>query len=159
MCSLEEAIHKTAKEFSEGTKGLAIRIGVRPGNLQNKVDPGMPDHVLNVNEALSMMLVANDFRILEVLAHETGHGVVPLPKTEFPGDLDMLTAWAEWSTEIGETAAALKEALAGGSITRAKADKIKRELIEDFQKGMALFGVVDKSVEPDEKVTPIKRAK
>ena len=159
MTPLQEAIYKTAHDFKGGARALAMRINAHPGTFNNKVDPSMPSHVININEALAVMLVAHDYRILEVLAHETGHALYQLPAVEFPADMDMLSAWADWQNEIAETVRALRSSIDDNKITQAELRTVKKELIEDLQKGLAMLAVMEGMAEPEDKVTPIKRAK
>lgn len=163
MTPLEEAIWLTAKEYRDGddrgAKALAERINARPGTFSNKCDPGMPEAVININEAKSMMLVTHDYRILEVLAHETGHALFSIPKMEFPADMDFFASWADWQEEVAQTVRELRESINDGKITQGELRTVKRELIEDLQKGLAMLAVMEGMAEPDEKVTPIRKAK
>lgn len=51
----------------------------------------------------------------------------------------LLDAWAEWDAECGETAQAIRNALSNNVITRKELEKIKSEMVEDFQKELELL--------------------
>jgi len=160
---LERAVYDTAHGFvnaatgRRGVVGLADVIGVRATTLQNKVNPREEFSHVTLNEARSMMLATGDHSILHRLADDVGEACVPLPSFEFAADADLLDAWADWQADIGETAATAKAALADKRVTLAEVEAIRRELIEDFEKGLAMLDVFKGMAELDDTVVSIKR--
>jgi hypothetical protein len=152
---LDQAIYETVhgyKDPNSGKKGvqpLAKMTGMIPSTLQNKSDRKQDTHHLSVKEARAVMLVTNDFRILQAMASEVGYAAVPLPANAFPADMDMLGAWADWSAEIAQTVEQVKSALEDGTITQEEILAILMELIEDFERGLEMLDVLKGMAEPD----------
>nr|VFK14573.1 MAG: Phage regulatory protein CII (CP76) [Candidatus Kentron sp. LFY] len=154
MEELDLAIYETAKNYDggKGERGIAAlgrAIDAHSGLFQNKVNPSLPDHRLTLKEARAMMLVTGDLRILSVLAGELGHGIFPIPKTDCPADMDLMEAWANWQAEVAETVQKLRDSLQDGRITQEEIAQIKRELLEDFGKGMSMVKVLEGMAEPE----------
>jgi hypothetical protein len=141
---LDLAIYHTVHDYRapDGTRGpraLAPRLGVKPGTLSNKADPACDTHHLNVSEAAAVMLASGDCRILHSLAHLVHHIAIPLGDFSRVADLEVLNAYTELHREIGETAAAINEALRDGKITRPEYEMVRRELYEDARAGFELL--------------------
>lgn len=163
---LDQVIHKTAHNYKNkitgrrGCTAMADTIGMPRTTLQNKVNHNQEFAQLSIKEARSMMLAAGDVSILKVLCEQLGYAAVPLPNIDTPADTDLLAAWASWSEEFGQTAATIKEALEDNEITQAEVAKTKKEIIEDFEKGLALIAVLEGMAEPETtNVTQIKKTK
>ena len=162
---LDQAIYDTVHDYRDlhaggrGAAALARAIGMAGSTLQNKADRKQEFAHLSLQEARSIMLVSGDTRILSTLAEQLGYAAVPLPQIEAPADTDLLQVWADWSNEFGETAAAIKAALEDNKITQAEVAKVKRELIEDFETGLAIIDVLKGMAEPEDNVTHIDSIK
>jgi len=81
---------------------------------------------------------------------------VPLPTVEATADMDLLDAWAKWSAEFGETAETIKQALEDGRIEQHEVEAVRRELIEDFEKGLAIIDVLKGMAEPEPEAMVVK---
>ena len=153
---LDQAAYDTSHKFRDrdtnrkGLVALANRMNTNAATLQLKCDRKTDTHHLNIQEARAMMLITGDFSLLKTLAAEVGHAVVPLPTFDFAADSDLLTAWADWSAEFGETAETIKLSLEDGRITQAEVEKARAELVEDFEKGLAMLDVMKGMAEPEE---------
>jgi len=152
---LDQAVYDTVHDFVDersGRKGcvaLAETIGMRSSTLANKASRKEEHAHLNLHEARSVMLATGDVRILEALANSLGYACVPLPTIAATADMDLLDAWAKWSAEFGETAATIKQALEDGRIEHHEIAEVRRELIEDFEKGLAIIDVLKGMAEPE----------
>lgn len=154
---LDIAIYETVHEFRDpktgkrGALGLAPVIGMQSSTLSNKANPTQEFAHLTVREARSVMLASGDHRILHQLAADLGEACVPLPTLPFPADMDLLKAWAEWQRDVAETVQALRDALEshGGKIVASDIANVRRELIEDFEQGLALCDVLKGMQEPE----------
>ncbi|MDP1586307.1 MAG: hypothetical protein Q8M07_01065 [Prosthecobacter sp.] len=146
-----DTVHGFVDEASgrEGARGLGPVIGMKSGTLQNKANPNEEYTHLTLPEARSVMLATGDFRILQALAAELGQACVPLPTIQFPADCDLMVAWADWQAEIAQTVVVMRDSLADGKVTRSEVDRLRKELIEDFEKGLALLDVFRGMSEPD----------
>jgi hypothetical protein len=156
--ALAMAIYRTVHDWRpadpaqpRGAVGLAPLVGMRPGTLSNKADPAH-DSELTLREAIPVMRTAGDFQILAALAADVGHGIIPLGEFSKTHDLELLDLYAKHHAEIGETAAAIREALAApnGRISRKAVRQVRRELIEDAQTGLEFLSRLEALAEDDE---------
>lgn len=159
---MSRAIYDTVREFrspingARGGKALAAAMNVPTSTLLNKANPNSDYAHLTLPEARQVMLVSGDHRILHTLAHEVGEACVPMPTLDFPADSDLLASWAEWQSDIGQTAQKMKDVLEDGRVTTAEVDEVRLELMEDFERGLAMLDVLRGMAEPDVKVVPMK---
>jgi len=154
---LKQAFYDVVHDFPGKVPALAKRLNTNAGSLQNKVNRNNEHLYPNVSEFRATTLITQDFRALDQLNIDCGRISVPLPENEFPADLDLVQATADWQREVGETAGALHAAVKG-EITRTRVRKLRQELIEDYQRGLALVMVLEGMAEP-EPVTNIKEAR
>jgi hypothetical protein len=162
---LDQVVYDTVHNFKDkasggkGAAGLARAIGMQGSTLQNKADRKQEFAQLGLKEARSIMLVSGDTTILSTLCQQLGFAAVPLPHIDAPADTDLLDVWADWSEEFGETAASIKKALEDQKITMSEVANVRRELIEDFEKGLAIIDVLKGMAEPEDNVTQLSKVK
>ena len=113
-----------------GAGALAPIIGVSTNTLSNKVNPNLSTHHLSVNEALALMLSTADFSVLQALATETNHAVVPLPNDEMVSDAALLESYADLHKEFGDVAKAMSDSLKKDRITKKHVDIFNAEALE-----------------------------
>ena len=130
LSELDMAVYRTVHDFPGGAKALATYLSVRPGTLSNKADPACDTHHLNLSEALAIMLVSKDFRILRALALETNHGVIQLANLTGVSDMELLDAYTKMNQELGDVAGAMGRAFADRRLTHAEFNEISREMFE-----------------------------
>lgn len=107
--------------------------------LTNKVNHKQP-HQLTPAELVALQLASGDLRILNCMAAELDCAVVPLDtKLLGASDAELLGLWAECVVEEGETATAIRDALADGDIEPDEFERIQREIFEDFTAKLALL--------------------
>ena len=133
MDDLELAIYKTAHDHKGGVPALAKRLGCNAGTLQNKVDPGMPGHRLNIFEARAIMMTTGDHRILKALAADLGYIPIDAADRSTTSDVDLLTAYARLDKERGDVGARMRDALEDSRITREEVRKIRQEAREEIE--------------------------
>ena len=146
--SIEKTIYDTAHAHPGGAKQLAKEIGTQPGTFNNKCDPRMPGHILNINEVRKLLKVTGNHEILFELARERGYVCIDIPDYTGISDMELLNAWADWDAERGETGQAIKKSLEDTTITKDELNKIRKEMFEDFQKELALLSRLESLVEP-----------
>jgi len=152
---LDQVIYDTIHNYRDantGKKGpfaLAKVVNMSGATLQNKANRNEEYANLNVKEARSVMLGTKDFSILHALAAELSFAAVPLPVADFPADMDLMVAITEWTTDYGETAAAIRDALNDKKITRKELEVIRKELVQDFEKGIKILDVMEGMAEPE----------
>lgn len=163
---LDQAAYETVHNFKDentgkkGAIGVSAITGMRSSTVQNKASRTEEFAIFNIKEMRTVMLGTNDFRMLSTMNRECGFAMTPLPNFEaFSSDMDVLKAWAEWQAEIAETVQKMKNMIKDGVIERHEINEVKKELVEDFQKGIELVGVWEGMCEPEDNVTHIKEAK
>jgi len=130
---IEKAIYDTVHDFPGGAVKLAPRVNMNSGTLQNKADPRM-EHQLTVREALAIQTTTGDVRILRAEAQVLGYVCIALGDFSGVDDIELLNAYAAWTSEIGSTAASIVEALADRRVTRREYEAVNREMFADAQR-------------------------
>jgi len=142
MREVDAAAYKTVHAHG-GAEHLSNFLAVRPGTLNNKVDPGCETHYLGVREALVLQLVTE--------AAVLGGVFVPALDWSKVSDIQLLDAWANLQDEHGQTARCIRQSLDDSMITREELRSVRREMYQDFQAAMELLarleGLCD---EPDD---------
>ena len=139
LSELDMAVYNTVHDFPGGARALATYLSVRPGTLSNKADPACDTHHLNVSEALAIMLVADDYRILHALAVETHHGLIQLSDLTGTSDMELLDAYTRMNKELGDVAAAMGRAFADRILTRTEYGGIRREIFQAINAQLELL--------------------
>ncbi len=134
--ALGEAQYRVVHEFPGGARALAPLVGMNVGTLLNKVNPSMGSHHLSLREAVAISHTTGDYRILHACAQPLHHVCIPLVEFEGMSDAALLDAYARYHADLGETAQAIRDALADGRVTRRELDRVKREFHEDVQAGL-----------------------
>lgn len=151
---LDKAAYDTVHDYTnprtgkKGAVGLGPVVGMPHSTLQNKVNPSMDFQHLTLKESRTLMLATGDHRMLRQLARDLGEACVPLPSLDVVGDLDVLEALTEWQAETGETAQKVRDIYADKRIELGEVEELRRELIEDFEKGLALLDRIRAQAEP-----------
>jgi len=146
---LDKAKYAVVHDFKpRGALSLAPLVRMNPGTLSNKVNPSIDTHHLTVDEAVSIQAISGDCRILRAEAAALGHVCWKLPEVIFGSDVELLNAYADWTREIGETAASIQKLLEG-RITRDKLAEVHREMDEDFRAALMLFARFERLRDPD----------
>ncbi len=136
---LAAAKYAVVHDYPGGARALAPLVGKSPAVLSNKVNPTLDTHHLSVDESVTIQAVARDYRILQAEARVLGHVCIPMPADLPCSDVKILNAYADWTADIGETAQAIKAALADPHVSRERLREIKREIHEDNQRALVLF--------------------
>lgn len=138
--NITQAIYDTVHQYKPGgARGLAEKLGVRPGIFNNKCDPNFPDALPNISEIVEIIKETKNPDILHVLAAELSYVCVKIEDWSGVADMELLDAWAEWDAERGETVQEIRDSLSNSVITKKEFEKIKSEMFEDFQKELELL--------------------
>jgi hypothetical protein len=132
MDSLDAAMRAVVYGYPGGAVALARALGMRPHVLNNKVNPHMGHH-LTLEEAVRIQREARDCRILFEEARLLGYCCMAVGRMERVSGGELLTAWADWHTALGQTATAIKAALASGRVTKKAINRIRLEMVEDMR--------------------------
>lgn len=137
MDDLDLAIYRVVHDHPGGAAKLAPLVGMNAGTLNNKADPAMESHQLTVRQAVAIQHATSTRRVLEAEAQLLGCAVVPLGDYHQLSDMELLEAYAEWHAEVGETAEAIRDAVAERMITRERVRRVRREIHEDAARALA----------------------
>lgn len=142
MDMLDIAIHSTAHDAPGGLPALARKMGLHEQVLRNKVCSTTDTHKLNLREALAMMELTNDDRILYQMAEMRGF---TLERKTLPDAKSIVTAVLAADAEQGDVARAIMTAIADGKLTVQEKADIARHIIEAQQTLDALNSTVQHS--------------
>lgn len=71
--NFKDAMHATVLDYPGGADSLAPRMGIKsPQVLRSKVNPNIDTHHLRLDEAVIMMALTGDHRIMHAIAGELG---------------------------------------------------------------------------------------
>lgn len=121
--NIQDAAHKTVKDYPGGSESLAPRIGMSAAVLRNKVNPNNTTHHLTLAEASEVMGVSGDHRILHALAAEHGY---TLQSIDAPDSGTIMCAMLAAAAAKGDLAGILSKAMADGHMSPNEASSIAR---------------------------------
>ena len=152
---LDLVIYETVHEYvnpktgKKGAVGLAPVVDMHASTLQNKSNPTESFTHITVREARKIMHATGDHRILHQLAADLGEACVALPSLDAVGDIDVLEALTSWQAETGETAAKERDIYSDRVVRMSEVEELRLELIQDYERGLALLDVIKKQAEPE----------
>lgn len=121
--NIQDAAHKTVKEYPGGSESLAPRLGMSAAVLRNKVNPNTATHHLTLAEADELMSVTDDFRILHALA--ATHGFV-LQRADAPESGSLIQGMLAAAAGQGDLAHIVAQAMEDGRITPNEVAQIEK---------------------------------
>jgi len=145
---LDESIYDAVHDYKDlvtgkrGVVALSKATGLSTSMLQNYSNPAEPSQ-FTVKQFRTLILTTGDKRPLHQLAHDVGEACFPLSANEFPANTDLISAWADWQGEIAETMQHAKSILDDKKVLKAEVNKLRKELIEDFERGLQLLNVFE----------------
>ncbi len=134
--SIDRAIYGLIHDQKGGATHLAPLVNMNPGTLANKVNPAMENHHLTVKEAVAIQNTTQDFRVLSAEAAVLNHAIVPLGNFEGVSDIEILTAYANFHSEIGQTSMVIAEALNDQRVTHQEFQSVRKEFFEAISTGL-----------------------
>ena len=135
---VSDAAYATVHDYPGGAGSLAPRIGTTQAVLNSKVNPNTTTHHLTLAEAVKLMVLTGDKRMLHAIALEAGDVVVE-GAGELPAcDMAVLEAMTGVFGRAGQVGANVHAALADGQVTRKEYAAIEREAYALRQKAITL---------------------
>jgi hypothetical protein len=123
--SVEQAAYATVHEA--GAKAVAATMGVGYQVLLNKVNPNNTSHHLSLVEAVELMRVTGDTRIIEALANEFCGTFFPVPELASGLPPNLVSDLATISANFGALMREVAEDLVDGVITRNEVDQVESQ--------------------------------
>jgi hypothetical protein len=146
--TVTDAAYCTVHDYPGGAPSLAPRIGIAsPRVLDNKVNPNSEHHKLTLDEAVRMIDMTGDLRILHAIAERAGQLVIPLVPFDGVSDLALLETFTRLMKEIGEFSGVFHDALADGTLSRAEVDRMRAELRDVGRAGEELINRTESLVD------------
>lgn len=134
--TLDKAIYGLIHDQKGGATQLAPLVNMNPGTLANKANPAMEHHHLTVKEAVAIQNTTQDFRVLAAEAAVLNHAIVPLGNFEGVSDIEILTAYAKYHSDIGQTSVVIAEALNDSRVTRREFQSVHGEFFKSVSTGL-----------------------
>jgi hypothetical protein len=119
-----DAAYHTVHDYPGGSESLGPRVGISPAVLRNKVNPNNDTHHLTLAEAVRMVDITDDERILQAWARARGYMLVKPPAGR-SCDMAVLEQVVNLGIANGQFMATINEALADNKITRKEISKIR----------------------------------
>lgn len=139
--------YRLAHEFTGGAVALASLMGKGEKVLQNKLNPNSETHYLNISELEMLADFANgNTALAEYFAQKDNAAVVPLPACEITGDMSLLDAFMEASSQDGMFAYEFKQAWADGRVTVQEFERLEKIQFESIGKRLALLAEIRRVV-------------
>ena len=131
--NVKDATHATVHDYPGGAESLAPRMSIKsPQVLRNKVNPTTDTHHLRLDEAVRMMAVTGDYRIIEAMAGELGGTFALLPTSQVT-EQSLIAMLLNASNAHGNTCKVFSEALADGYLDHIERKDINQALDETIQ--------------------------
>ena len=130
---VEQALKATVKNYPGGAQALGERLDKAVGVLSNEINPDQPGHKLGLLDAIRIMHLCRDFRILEALNACLNHSVINLGDFSTTSDSSLLDIYARWHAEIGDVAKEVSGALENKRLSREDFHRIRKESIEQVR--------------------------
>ncbi len=133
-----KACYDTLKKFNN-TAELERLLGKRPGVLPNEINPNQHGHKFGLFDAIRLMKLSNDIRILRSMAAELGYSLYFLGDYSGISDVELLNCYSQFHAEIGDMNRAIAESLEDGDIEQHEFNRIEHELQQVFTAALELL--------------------
>ena len=134
--NVQDAAYSTVHDYNGGSESLAPRLGMSAAVLRNKVNTNTTTHHLTLAEAVRMVDLTEDDRILRAWANHRGAVLISLPRNEIVSDQAVMEHMAAtWKTH-GEVGTQISKALEDGHMDRYELRRVRDTI---FNHASALF--------------------
>jgi hypothetical protein len=136
--SVADAAYNVVHDYPGGAAALQVRMGKT--NLSGEVNPNVATAKLGIEDAVTVQLMAKDYRILYAMAAELRH-FPPMPMPEGMADADQpcMRTLSETAKEFSDVVSTAAEALADGDVSDNDLAHVTKEWSELIVKGQALM--------------------
>ncbi len=116
--SPDVACYHAAHNFKGGVPALAALMEVNHRTLQNKLNPTQDTHKLTLAEAMHILRLTRDYKILDAVVHEVDCVWLERAMIDEPaGDVDLLKMITDLSGATHELSQGLVQSLEDGSVS------------------------------------------
>ena len=130
--AIYDMVHRYMDPVSKkrGVPAMAARIGMNVGTLQHEINRNIEDRRPDAIKLVAMMLTADDYTPLDIMARQCGRATIALPEMTGVSDRDLVEILIKVGKEVGEVFGVVDEARADNRITVKEAARITREITE-----------------------------
>lgn len=137
---VEAAAYAAVHDFKAGAQVLATQLGMPLSALYNKVNSSLDSHQLTLREAISLMAITRDYRLLGAIAQALGHVAIPVIESDAPtGDAELLSLYARLHRQLGQFSGSIEVALRQGAIVQENIKWIERDFFEAITAGLTFI--------------------
>lgn len=144
LISLPMACYHAVHDMPGGVGALAGAHGKNAAVLQNKLNPNMPGHALNISELEMIIASTGDARILQSICAMFGAGYFFLPDVGVD-DGSLFTRAAELLREVSELMETITHSMADGAVSADEVAALDKALLELHAAGQGLVAAVKKA--------------
>lgn len=125
---VKDAAFRIGRTFPGSIQALAQRMSMPYSTMQKKLNPSDESHLLGVDEAVAIQVIAGRFDVLYAMAWSLNHVAVPLPADVSRDNVGM--ALASIGKEVGDVFRVAQELLTDGDVSPNDRRKITAEVSE-----------------------------
>lgn len=130
MSAIEDAAYNTVHDYPGGAEALAPRMGKSAKVLDSKVNRNEFRHHLTLREAVQIMGLTGDHRMLRAICRHLGY-LDPIRAVVYEGIADeQLLELVAAALESGDVSRSLVAALADGRVTQREFESFDEQTIE-----------------------------
>ncbi len=129
VLSLKMAVYHAVHDYPGGVGAVAGAHGRSAAVLQNKLNPNLDSHNVNICDLEQIVVSTQDERILQAVCSWFHAGYFRLP-TDAAGDAGLLDKAAELTRELSELMAEVSGSLADGRVTADEVAALDKALME-----------------------------
>ena len=131
MSTVADAAYDTVHEYPGGAEALGPRVAMSPKVLDSRVNPNIHSHHLSLNDAVRIMALTGDHRILRAQCRHLGY-LDPIRAVVYEGiaDEQLLELVAAVHSETGDVSRSLMAALADGRVTESEFEAFDQQTHE-----------------------------
>lgn len=143
---LDLAIYNSVHESTLGPKGIALELGVNAQVFRNRVNPHCDTHKVSAQEAARILEITQDPRIAEVFCDQAGGH---FKRNEADSESSILESLLKTTSEYGDIARTVQEAMVDDTITLREQDAINSEITQTIDALLKLRRAVNTKTERD----------
>lgn len=139
MSTVADAAYDTVHEYPGGAEALGPRVAMSPKVLDSRVNPNIHIHHLSLNDAVRIMALTGDHRILRAQCRHLGY-LDPIRAVVYEGiaDEQLLELVTTLHAETGDVSRSLQAALRDGRVTAKEYEDFHNQLVESWGAGAEL---------------------
>ena len=127
--NLPTACYYAVHDFPGGVGAIAGQWGHNAAVLQNKLNPNMKEHRVNISELEHIAISTQDLRILQTVCSWYGAGYFILPSCEID-ESGLLEKSAELTREVSEMMQAISQSLQDGTVDADEIRLLDKSMME-----------------------------